>query len=162
VRCSHEGKEEEEVTGVTNRKGAVGMVAATITVTLLAILVASLLIPQVQNTTKSQSYTENLVKVNASANEEFTLDKASDGLTLETATLSVSGLALTTNYTVNYDTGVVTINNVTAAGTYPATYKYYTSTYLDNSAERTLMAIVVLAGIIGLVVLVFRGFGLMD
>jgi len=127
-----------------------------ITVTIMVIFLANILFPQVRNTTQSQNYQESFTydPRNDTANVSFSLDKTNLDV------LTISGLTEDTNFTVDYDAGTVTIlANTTANATYTASYTYFEANYLDNATERTLMAIVILAGIIGALYYIFTIFG---
>lgn len=144
-----------------HRKGMTGTVMLVIGALLAIILVANVLAPVVDQSRAAQSTTESLARTTAPNFENDTLSKAAS-YTLETGGLTITGLTLTTNYTVDYTTGVVTFNNVTANGTYSATYGYYEASYLTNATHRTVMGLTILACLLGIVALIFKGFGLWD
>lgn len=124
-------------------------------IVLGVVLVAYLLIPMIKNTTDSQIDQDTLIKVNATAWENFTLEKTP----MESASLTITGLVVTANYTIDYTTALVTINNATANASYTATYYYYEPGYLENAGERSLMAIGIIACMIGLLMFLFNLFG---
>lgn len=141
-----------------DKKGMTGMVMLVVGALLAVILIANVLAPVVDQSRSSQATSESLSRTLATGAETETLSKATS-YTLETATLTIAGLTTPANYTVDYSTGVVTWN-VTANGTYTASYNYYEASYLDNSRDRTLIGLVILASLLGLVYVIFRGFGM--
>ncbi|MCP4648876.1 MAG: hypothetical protein GY853_02175 [PVC group bacterium] len=140
---------------MVGKKGMVGYVGAIITFTIAALLLANLLIPQTTNFDTLSTTSENVVKVADLSNETFTLTED------EVSLLTIAGLTLTTNYTVdNADTGVITLNDDTGNGTYAVSYSYEPEGYSDDAGTRALGGLIALAGIVGLLYFVFRGFGL--
>jgi hypothetical protein len=144
----------------TNRKGAVGIAAVIIMAVIAIVFTTQLLIPQVKQSVQSSATSENLVYGNTSVNQTYTLAK--DAADLEAGSFSITGLTVTSNYTFSYVTGAVKILSGTGTGTYAAHYNYYESAYFDNAGERALFAVIVIAAIIGIVIFLFRGFGLMN
>ena len=127
-------------------------------VVLGVILIAYLTIPMIKNTTQAQPYRDTLVKINASGvggPENTTLTKTD----LVTNGLTISGLTLGANYSVDYTNAVVTLAVNTTNGTYTAGYTYYEPGYLTTAGERSLMAVGVVACIVGLLVFLFNLFG---
>ena len=115
------------------------------------LIITALAIPTVKDTTDAQSVTgETLTRSLAPGAETETLAKAAAGLSLETASLTITGLATPANYTINYNTGVVTWN-ASSNGTYAASYDYYEANYLTDSTDRSLMGVVILMLLVGLV-----------
>jgi predicted PurR-regulated permease PerM len=143
-----------------NKKGA-ALIMLFIVAVLAVVLLSYALIPQVKNSVQTQPATYDFTKVgNSSVAQAITLDY----FPVDSSTFTVNeSLVNASNYTVNTTTGVVNFTN-TANGTgsksYLIEYDYYTASYLSNAGERALMAVVILAGIIGLIYWLFRGFGL--
>ena len=133
------------------------MIVLIITLTLAVILVASFSLPMVKEKTNTVAYSETLTKINASNEENKTLTYTD----IVSSSLSIAGLTITSNYTIDYDTGIVTfVAGSSLNGTYTASYNYYPSGYLTNSNERNLFGIIGLALIIGLLAWVFMSFGI--
>lgn len=142
-----------------NKKGQLQIVALIIGIIAAAIVVGNVLFDQVDNFTEAQTDSDVIVHtINSTTVHQ--LEKAGDGLTIETGSVSIPGLTAGTNYTVSYSAGNVTINDTTATGNYTATYDYFEATYVSDSSNRTLMNLVILFAIIGLVFAFGRGFGL--
>ena len=136
-------------------KGQIGYVGLIISFTIGALLLANLFIPQTSNFDTLSTTTDSLVKVNASQNESFTLTQD------EISLLTIAGLTLTTNYTIdNAETGIITLNDHTGNDTYIASYSYEPDGYVDDVSTRMLGGLLALAGIVGLLYFVFKGFGL--
>lgn len=137
-----------------NKKGEVAFVLTFMVAVLAALLLLYLLFPQVKSTTRT-----------ALANEEYTHAGADNNLTLDSypvvsGSFSAENLTEGLNYSVlDYNTGRVRFNN-TAAATYTLAYTYKPTNYLDNTSERALMAMVGLAGMLGLAYWLLKVFGL--
>lgn len=146
-----------------NKKGVVGLVAAIIGAVIALVLLANFFIPQVKQVTQGTYATESLIHNNAPSAQNRVLSKTTAGYELESGSLSIAGLTYGANYTVNYNNGTVRFNATKCRnGTYVATYNYYESGYVETGSERVLLAFIVLVGILGAAVLVFRGFGLYE
>lgn len=130
------------------------MIGGIISLILAVILVASFSLPVVRTGDTLTTTSESLVYANTSNNQTFTLAN-----TPTSASLSIVGLTLTDNYTVDYTAGTVKVLDGTVVATYSSTYSYEGSTYLTNTTERTLWSIMGLAFIIGLLMFVFVTFG---
>jgi hypothetical protein len=130
-------------------------VVTIIAVTVAVIIGSAVLIPMVKQTTSDVTYNENLV-CGSGENQTDTLTMDN----LVSGSLTITGLTLTTNYTVNYTSGLVSFVNGTTPDTYPSEYSYYSATYIDNVSERALMGVIVLAFIIGIVAWLFMQFGM--
>jgi len=138
-----------------NKGQAVGYVAMFVTFTIGALLLANLFIPQTQPLSTLSTTSESLIKVNASANETFTLTHD------EISSFSIAGLTLTTNYSISdAETGVIILNDDTLNDTYLASYSYEPDGYSDDAGTRAIAALLGLAAIVGLLYFVFRSFGL--
>lgn len=127
-------------------------------IVLGVVLVAYLLIPMIKNTTDAQAYRDSLTKVNASGvgtSENFTLTQTE----METGSLAITNLTLGPNYSIDYTTAIVTLESNTTNWTYTASYNYYEPGYLQTAGERSLMAVGVVAVIVGLLVMLFQMFG---
>lgn len=140
-----------------NKKGE-GLVETFIAITVVVLLIATFAIPVIKQSTDSNPATESYTKTLTNANETLNL---SNTPVVENS-LSISGLTVTANYTVDYTLGRVVFlaDATTNASAYNLTYEYTLDQYLDNSMERALMAIVILALIIGLIVWIFGQFDL--
>lgn len=142
-----------------HKKGE-GYVSLIITATILVILVTLVLVPQVKNTTSAQRYSENLVHDDAANDANFTLS-VTDNLVDDSLVIG-GDMTEGTNYTVDYDTGIVHFNaSYVVNGTYGVVYNYYSSNYLESTQDRLLMGVVVLAVIIGILWFLFMAFGLL-
>ena len=145
-----------------NRKGMSGVVMLVIGALLAIILIANVLVPVVNQSRNLQTASENLVRNDAPNAQNVTLEQADNNLVLDSGSLSITGLTLTANYTVDYDTGIVTFNSTTDNGTYASTYDYQAAGYLTNSTHRVVIGLTILASLLGIVVLIFKGFSLWD
>lgn len=141
-------------------KGQGRIIGLIIGVIAAAVLVANPLFNIIDETTATQTDRDTLEHINGGGNTSVILEKAQDGLTLETGTLSVPGLTAGNNYSIDYGTGNWTIFNSTDTGNYTGTYEYQEANYITDSSERTVMDLVFLFAIIGLVFALGRGFGL--
>jgi hypothetical protein len=130
-------------------------VVTIIALTVAVIIGSAVLIPAVKQTTSDVTYSQDLI---CSSGENQTDTLTMDNLV--SGSLSITGLTLTNNYTINYTSGVVSFVNGTTPGTYASEYSYYSANYIDNANERTLMGVIVLAFIIGLVGWLFIQFGM--
>jgi O-antigen ligase len=141
-------------------KKAEGFVALFIGITIIVLLVAYFAIPIVRQSTAPVSGADTYTKTLTSANETFTLTNTP----VVDNTLVVSGLVADTNYTVDYDTATVTFlaDVSTNASAYTLNYDYTLSQYLDNTMERGLFALVILALIVGVIFFILNGFGMND
>ena len=131
-------------------------IPAILMISIGAILVAYLFIPQVQQSTNTFDGSDSLVKAVYNANETFSLSNTP----LVASSLSISGLTLTTNYTVDYNAGTVRINDVTKNKTYTAVYEYVSSRYIDSASDRVLYGVLITLAIVGLLYMIARLFGL--
>ena len=139
-----------------NKKGQL-TVASIITVSLGLIILAYLFIPQIQQSTVSQSSTPQTLNYNTAPNKaNFTLTN----VPIDSGTLSLTGLTLGVNYSIlSSTTGLININatnNITST----ANYKYYTSRYLDSASDRTLYAVLITVAIAGAIYMIARMFGM--
>lgn len=140
-----------------NKKAQEGMIGFIIVATISVLLLANFLVPQVKTTTELDNGADALVYIDDNlTNQTFTLTNNN------LMTLSIPGIILSTNYTQDLLEGsVIFLNNTNIPdGTYNATYTYKSSSYVDNPGQRALMGVIILAGIIGLIYFMFRGFGL--
>lgn len=138
-----------------NKKGS--LVMTFIIAVLAVVLIAYLLIPMVKQSTDTQIISENLIKSgNYTIGQNITLTY----VPLDNSTLRIDGLSTGSNYTLlSEDTGIIYFTN-TANDTYTAYYSYYHTSYMDASGERALFAVVILAGVIGLLYWIFRSTGI--
>ena len=136
----------------------VGLIATIIGAVLLVVLLVNVLVPIVKTATQATTVMEAITHSAAiEANEDVTLGVTSN---LVSGSLTITGMTLATNYTVDYSTGVVTfLGNASTNGTYDAEYQYLEASYVDNRTERSLLALLVLIGIVGAVLFVLRAFG---
>jgi len=140
------------------KKGQVGVYITVIVGLVIAItLLVNLAFPQMRTIYQSQTITEDLTAHVLGVNTSTTL--ANTDLVL--ASVSVAGLTLSDNYTVDYTTAVITVNDTTANGTYTASYSFYGAGYIDSSGTRALAGVVILFLIVGLVAGAFKMFGLL-
>jgi len=138
-----------------NNKGVMGYVAIIITFTIGALLLANLFIPQTTSFDTLSTTTDTLVISAAPENKSFTLSQD------EISLLTIAGLTLTSNYTIDdTEAGTVTIKDTVVNGSYIASYSYEPDGYSDDTSTRAIGGILALAGIVGLLYFVFRGFGL--
>jgi len=142
-----------------DKKGQVAILITTIISLVIAIvLFVNLAFPQVRSMTNAQETTETLsahiLGAGATSDTLTNTDLVSGGLT-------VTGLTLTTHYTVDYDAATVTILNATANGTYVADYSYYDAGYIETTGTRSMAAVLILVLIIGLAVGGLKMFGVM-
>lgn len=142
------------------QKKANVFVGGFITIVLGVVLLAYVLFPSVRLSTQTSPFNEVITKTgNASVIENITLTH----YPIDSASLTITDLTEGSNYTIlNADTGLIELNNTENATTYTANYGYYNAGYLESSMDRGLMAIVILAGIIGLVYVIFKMFGTTD
>ena len=138
-----------------NKKAVVGLISVIIGIAIVALLIANFAIPMVKQSTDGIRYSENLIKVNATNNETFNLTQKP----VLAASFSITGLT-TANYSIDYTLARVVLNDKTANNTYSANYQYTTGSYLTNTSERVLFAVIGLALIIGLIAYMFNEFGL--
>lgn len=134
-----------------NKKG--NMVAGFFLLVLAVILIAYTTLPMLKQTTTSQPYTETLVKTSENGTAETETLTKDD---LETGSVTITGLTVNSNYTVNYTAATIRFTANTTNNSYTAYYNYYAPGYLEDSGDRSLMAVGVLACIIGLLVVVFE------
>lgn len=142
-----------------NKKGQVGMYVGVIISFVLAIVIlTAIAFPQWRTTTTAQTTTDTLTAhVKGAANTTTTLTETD----LVSGGLSIAGLTLGLNYTVDYDTAVVTINDTTNNGTYTASYSFYDDGYIQNTGTRAFAGVVILLIIVGLAGGLFKMFGLL-
>jgi len=130
------------------KKGQIaGMVVIIVGLVFAIMILSTLAFPQVRTMTTAQTVSEEFASAHVLGTEtNVTLantDMVSGGL-------SISGLTLTDNYTINYNTALVTINDTTNNGTYTAAYSYYGAGYIESTGTRALAALVILLIIVGL------------
>lgn len=136
-----------------NKKGNAYVIG--IIVAFLAVVLFTAIVPGQVNLMRSlQADTDSIAHTGAGGptHTSHTLEYAS----FDPQALSIAGLTLTNNYTVDYNTGIVTILNTTANATYTASYSYEASNYLDSAGEIALAGIIMLAFIIGIFYLVLK------
>ena len=140
-----------------NKKGNMGMISSILILLIALAIITTFAIPIIKNNTESQSYTESLIKINASNEENKTLTYTD----METGSFSISGLTATNNYTIDYTTGVVTfVAGSSLNDTYTASYNYYEDTYQTSAGNRAVFGLLILVLIFGLVYLAGSMFGL--
>lgn len=145
------------IKGVTMNKKGLGYIAPIIMITISILLSAYLLIPQVKDVTDTKSAVQILQDTNATINQTFTLDNTP----MVDDSLTITGLTVNTNYTIDYDTAtVILLANYSAINNYTASYEYTSASYLDSASDRALFAVIVLAVIVGLIYGVFSIFNL--
>jgi len=132
---------------------------------LSVVLIAYLLIPMVKQSTDTQVSSYEFTKsTNYSVAGTITLPNVpldNSTLRIEHSNASAS-LSTGRNYTLlSTDTGQVSLTN-TNVGTYTAYYSYYHTSYLDTAGQRSLMAVVIIAGIIGLMYWLFKSTGVIE
>lgn len=137
-----------------NKKASLG-ITLLIMATLGVIVLAYIFIPVIKSTTSDLEYSE-LIQCSTGENQTDTLTFT----TMKSGSLAVEGLTLTDNYTIDYDTGIVSFVNRTTPGNYSATYNYYSGSYLTDTSDRSLMAVLILLGIMGLIYFIAQGFGI--
>jgi len=142
------------------KKGQVFTISAIITLTLIALLVANVFIPTAKEPSTLQSDVDVVSHTYGGGDTVHTLEKAVDGLVIVDGSVSIPGLTLSSNYTVNYSSGVVAILNATASGNYSVSYQYEPANYLSSASDRSVWGVVTLAALIGVAYLAFRIFGL--
>lgn len=131
-----------------NRKGNMAIIGSVLFLLIAIIVIVNVAIPQVKETTNAQSYTESLVYNDQPNNQNVTLTYTD----MVSGSLSITGLTVNTNYTIDYDTGNVEFTGSnTLNGTYTASYEYYSSTYLSTASHRALMGLVIIVILFGLV-----------
>lgn len=138
-----------------NKKGVVGYVAIIITFTIGALLLANLFIPQTTPFDTLTTTSENIVYATSPNAASFTLTND------EISSVSLNGsLVSGTNFSItDADNGIIQVVNA-SNGTYAVSYSYEPDGYSDDSSTRAIGGILALAGIVGLLYFVFRGFGL--
>lgn len=77
---------------------------------------------------------------NSTVTYNITLNQVTNGNTLIENTLNISSLIVNQNYTINYTTGLVSMNN-TANNTYTALYKFHDALYDNDSTDRVILNI---------------------
>lgn len=139
------------------KKGNVGVYATIIiSFVLAAVILTGIAFPQWRTTTTPQTASDVVAHVQGAGNSEVSLTETD----LVSGGLSISGLAVTTNYTVDYENATVTVLNATTNGTYYAVYSFYEDGYIESSSSRSLAGVVILLIIVGLAAGLFRMFGL--
>ena len=141
-----------------NKKAQIGLISSIIMLTIGVVFVAYLFIPQVQESTNTKDASDTLIHTaNDTTNKTFTLENTP----VVSGSLSISGLTLSTNYTVDYDTAVVTLlANYSATNNYTAIYEYTGSRYIDSTTDRALMGVLITVAIAGLLYWIARTLGL--
>ena len=140
-----------------NKKGSFAIIGGVLVFLIAMIIIVSVAIPTVKTSTDVTSTTQSLIQ-NVEPNELNTTLTYSD---LETGSLSIAGLTLTNNYTIDYTTGVVTfVAGSSINGTYTASYNYYADSYLDSTSNRMAFGLVSLVLIFGLVYWIGKLFGM--
>lgn len=118
-------------------------------------LIGAMLIPFIKTTTNAQAINENVIKTalgGVGQNVSLTHDD------LVAGTFTLTGLSAGANYSINNTLGDVIFTTNTSNGTYAGHYEYYDDIYLDSSADRNLMGILVLVLIVGLAYMVLTKF----
>lgn len=141
-----------------NNKAQIAFVSVFVVAVLAILLLANLFIPQVKGSLNYVNHTEEYVKGAGVTNLTLAYKPLVTGtFAAENLTENPAG-----NYTIlNPGTGLINFNN-TAAATYTITYQYTPANYLTNTAERALWAVLIIAGIIGLVMYLFKAFNLTE
>ena len=140
------------------KKGQIaGIVTVIVGLVLAIVIFTSLAFPQIRTLYQAQTNTEDIVHT-ALSNTTITLSE----LDLVSGGLTIAGLTVSDNYSVDYDTAVVVINDSTVSDTYTATYSYYASGYVaGQTGARALAGVLILLLIVGLAVAGLRMFGAM-
>jgi len=140
------------------KKGQVGATVTVVVGLIIAIVIlVNLAFPQVRTLYQAQTATQVLTVHVLGTNTTTTLSNTD----LVASGLTVAGLTLTSNYTVDYDAATVKVLDTTANGTYTAAYSYYATGYIDSSGTRAMAAVIILALIVGLAVGALKMFGAM-
>ena len=143
-----------------NKKANV-FVTGFITLVLAIVLLAYVLFPSVRMSTQTSRNSETITKT--AGNETISQNITLEHYPIDTSDFAISDLTEGVNYTIlDANTGLIELNNTNNATTYTATYGYYEAGYLETATDRGLMAVVILAGIIGLVYIAFKIFGTTD
>lgn len=140
------------------KKGNFALVGIFITAVLAVVLLANLLIPTVKSTYYAYPYQESYSRTNNSLNQTATLTQTN---VASVTSVGNSTLTLTSgsNYTVTSNT-VKFLDNKAPVSTYTIAYTAYSTSTNLTSTETVLMALVILAGVIGLAYWLFVAFGL--
>lgn len=144
-----------------HKKGQVGIAAVVISAVILLVLIGNVLAPIISDARSAQTAFQQFERVDAPNDEDFTLTKATQNLALVDGSLDIGSLVQDANYSVNYTSGVVTINTSVNA-TLNGTYEYHEANFIENTTERTLFGIVLLGAIIGVAYMIFKALGLID
>ena len=134
-----------------NKKAMAGLIGTIITGVLAILLIVNLAAPQIKSTTTPSTAAESVVRDDAPNFENVSLTY--DNLT----SITITGLDAS-NFTTNLSTGVVTFSNTTINASYNSTYSYYADNYIDDSGNRSMMAVILLVLIVGLVAWLFGQF----
>lgn len=131
-------------------KKAQTMIVSIISLVIIIIVVVFIAIPLIIPSVKDLSANE-IMEVNSLENETYTLlqDNPLSG------SLTITGLTLTNNYTINYSSKIVSFVNGTTLDNYTGNYDYRADSFINNTTNRTLLNTVIIALIIGLVVMSF-------
>lgn len=138
-------------------KGQVGMIGGIIAMVLGIIILVNIAFPQIRTMTNAQPGTDTALTEHFKNVTATTTTLANSDI----STLSIAGLTVTANYTVNTATGVVTILNGTASGNYTAAYTYFAAGYIESTGTRAFAAVMILLIIVGLTMFIFSFFGLL-
>lgn len=136
-----------------DKKGQVSasIVGVVITAVLAVVLVANLAIPVVKDS------------LNLETNEKVLTASGNNTVELEYGnieTITIDGLTEDTNYVVDYEDGLVNFTDA-SDGDYNSTYDYKPANYIEKDSHRALWSVASLAFIIGVLLLILRGFGIM-
>jgi len=130
-----------------NKKGNIGLyIGVVISLVLAVVILTSIAFPQWRTLTDSQVNTESLnAHVYGTGDTTTTLSYTD----MVSGTLAVASLNLS-NYSIDYDTGIVTVLNETYNGTYNAQYYYYAAGYIETTGSKAMAGVVILLLIVGL------------
>jgi len=138
-------------------KGQSGYVIIVVGLVFAIVLFTALAFPQIRTMTAAQTTNEVLATHTKGTNQSVTLTNTD----MVNGGLSISGLTVTANYTINYTSAVLTINDTTLNGTYTATYSYLAAGYITNTGTRSFAAVLVLFLIVGLTAGALKMFGVL-
>lgn len=131
------------------------MISSIIILVIAIIIITSVAIPIISLSTRPQSASESMEVGTGVENATYTLlnDYPVSG------SVSISGLTVTSNYTVDYDTGIVTFVNNTMIDNYTGAYSFTSSSYVTDSVGRSMLGVVIVALLVGLVVMALSMIG---
>jgi len=141
-----------------NKKGNIAIIGGVILLILTIITITAVVVPIVKTTNTAQTTSEDIIYVNQSLNQTQILTNTD----MESASLSITGLVLNTNYTIDYDTANLTFLDGTNADTYSVVYSYYDANYQTSATSRTLFGLLIVVLIFGLVYVGAKTFGVLD